>query len=228
MSLEVVIFRQHSGTNQFFAQNLHKVQQVFRILIPNVVNCIRRNRQTILAILFVRCLLHHTHNTLNDIIHISKVTLAVAVVEDLDGFALHQLIGEAEVGHVRTASRAIHSEESQASGRNVIELRVGVCHQFVRFLSGRIEGNRVIHLIICAVRNLFVRTINTGRRSIYQMLHTCLTVIIRMTASFKDIKKADQVGFHIGIRVGDGIAHTSLCRKVHHYSRFILFKQICN
>ena len=58
------------------------------------------------------------------------------------------------------------------------------------------------------------------------MLHSCLTVIIRMTASFEDIKKADQVRFHIGIRVGDGIAHTSLCRKVNDHKWLVLLEQL--
>ena len=58
------------------------------------------------------------------------------------------------------------------------------------------------------------------------MLHSCLSVIIRMTAGFKDIKKADQVRFHISIWVGDGVTHTSLCRKVDNHRRLVLLEKL--
>ncbi len=222
MILEIVIFRQNLCMNQLLAQNLYEVQQVLRVLIADVVNCIRRNWQTILTILLVRSLHHHTDNSLDNVIHISKVTLAVAIVEDFDGFALHQLVGKAEVGHVRTASRTIHCEEAQTSGRNVVELGVSVCHQLIGFLSGRIKGNRTVNLVIRAVRNLFVGTVDGGGRSINQMLYKV------MTTGFEDIKEADQVRFHIGIRVGDGVTHTSLCCKVDDHRRLALLEQLCD
>ena len=221
MSLEIVIFRQHLCTNKLLAQNLHKVKQVLWILIADVVNCIRRNRKTIFTILLVWCFLHHTNNALNDVIHISKITLAVAIVEDFDGFALHQLVGESEVSHVRTTCRAIHRKESQASGRNVVELGVCVCHQLIRFLGCCIKGYRVINLVVGAVRNLLVGTVDRRRRSIHQMIQTLAT-----TAGFKDIKEADQVRFHICIRIGDGVAHTSLCCKVNDHRRLVLLEQL--
>ena len=48
---------------------------------------------------------------------------------------------------------------------------------------------------------------------------------LAMTAGFEDIKEADQVRFHISIRVGDGVAHTSLCCKVNYHRRLVLFEQ---
>ena len=97
----------------------------------------------------------------------------------------HQLVGESEVSHIRTACRTIDRKESQSSGRNVVELGVGVCHQLVRFLSGCIQRHRVIYLVVGAVRNLLVGTIDRGRRSIYQMLQT-----LAMAAGFENIKEA--------------------------------------
>ena len=58
------------------------------------------------------------------------------------------------------------------------------------------------------------------------MLHAGLTVIVGMAAGFENIEKADQVGFHIRIRVGDGVAHTSLCRKVNDHGRLVLLEQL--
>ena len=49
---------------------------------------------------------------------------------------------------------------------------------------------------------------------------------LTMTAGFEDIKEADQVGFHISIRVGDGVAHTSLCCKVDDHRRLVLLEQL--
>ena len=46
-----------------------------------------------------------------------------------------------------------------------------------------------------------------------------------MAACFKDIKKADQVRFHISIRVGDGVTHTSLCCKVNDHRWLVLLEQ---
>ena len=95
-----------------------------------------------------------------------------------------------------------------------------MCHQLIGFLSGRIKGNRIIHLIVSAIRNFLIGTVDGGRRSINQMLQ-----ILTVTACFEDIKEADQVRFHISIRVGDGVTHTSLCGKVDDHRRLVLFEQ---
>ena len=47
-----------------------------------------------------------------------------------------------------------------------------------------------------------------------------------MAACFKDIEKADQVRFHISIRVGDEVTHTSLCSKVDDHRRLVLLEQL--
>ena len=51
---------------------------------------------------------------------------------------------------------------------------------------------------------------------------------LAMTAGFENIEKADQVGFHISIRVGDGVTHTSLCCKVDDHRRLVLLEQLGN
>ena len=48
---------------------------------------------------------------------------------------------------------------------------------------------------------------------------------LTMTAGFEDIKEADQVRFHISIRVGDGVTHTSLCCKVNDHRWLVLLEQ---
>ena len=51
---------------------------------------------------------------------------------------------------------------------------------------------------------------------------------LTMAACFENIEKANQVGFHISIRVGDGVAHTGLCRKVNDHRWLVLLKQLSN
>ena len=95
-----------------------------------------------------------------------------------------------------------------------------MCHQLIRFLGGCIKRNRIIALVICAIRNLLVGTVDRGRRSVNQMLK-----ILAVATCFENIEKANQVGFHISIRVGDGVTHTSLCRKVNDHRRLVLLEQ---
>lgn len=157
--LEIIVRRQHTSTNQFLRQNLHKVQQVFGVGIADVVNCIGGNGQTIFAVLLFRSLCHHTYNAFHDVIHIGKVPLAVSVVENLDGFAVHQLIGKAEICHVRTTGRTIHGEEAQTCRGDIVEFGVSVCHQLIGLLGSRIQGNRVVHLVISGVGHLLIAAV---------------------------------------------------------------------
>ena len=210
MCFKIIIFRQNTSTNQFFLQNLYKVQQIFRVLVADVINCIRRNGQTIFTIFTFRRTLHHTDNALDNIIHISKVTLAVTVVENLNRFAFQQLVSKAEVRHIRATSRAIYCEESQTSGRNVIQLRVGMSHQFIRFLGCRIQRYRVINLVIRAVRHFLITAIDRRTGCINQMLHRSMAIIIRMAAGFQNVIETNQVCFHICIRVCNRITNASL------------------
>ena len=56
------------------------------------------------------------------------------------------------------------------------------------------------------------------------MLHRSMPFIVRMAAGFQNVIKANQVCFHIGIRVRNGIADTRLRTEVHYDFRLILLK----
>ena len=88
VGLEVEILGQYTSVNKLLLQDIHKVQQILWLTTTDVIHGIGRNRQTILTILALRGALHHTDNTLYDIIHIGKVASTVAIVENLDGFTL--------------------------------------------------------------------------------------------------------------------------------------------
>lgn len=56
------------------------------------------------------------------------------------------------------------------------------------------------------------------------MLYALGAVVIGVTAGFQYIVKANQVAFDISIRIGDGIAHASLCSQVYYYFRLVVGK----
>lgn len=103
---------------------------------------------------------HDTDNSLHDVIDIGKVAFAVAVVEDLDGLAFTEFVGEAEIRHVRTAGRTIDRKETETCGRDIVELRIGMGHELVALLGRGIEAHRIVHLVISRIRHLLVAAIN--------------------------------------------------------------------
>ena len=167
-------------------------------------------------------MLHDPDDTLNNIVHIGEIPLAVAVIEDLDGLSLPQLVCKTKISHIRPAGGTINGEEPQSRGGNIIELAVGMGQQFIGLLGGRIQGNRIIHLLIGGIGHFFVGTIDTGGAGVHQMLHRT------MPACLQNVVKADDIGLDISIRIGDGIANTRLGRQVHHHLRMEFFKNIRN
>ena len=105
-------------------------------------------------------MLHHPYDSLHNVIHVGKVPLAVAVVEDLNLFAFQQLIGETKVGHVGTTGGAIDSEEAEAGAGDIVQFRVGMSHQLIALLGSGIEADGIIHLVIGRLRYLLIATIN--------------------------------------------------------------------
>ena len=99
----------------------------------------RRYRWSIFAVLRPRNIHHYSLYALNDVIHICEVTLAVAVVEDLNCLSLEELVGESEVSHVRSSGRSVHREKSKSCRRNVVQLAVGVGEKLIAFLGRCIQ-----------------------------------------------------------------------------------------
>lgn len=160
MGLEIVVGRQDAGTDEFLLENRHEVQKILRGVVADVIYLVRRNRKSVLAVLLLRGMLHDTHYTLHDVIDIGKVAFAVSVVEDLDGFAFTEFVGEAEICHVGTAGRTIDRKETETCGRDIVELRISMSHEFVALLGRSIEAHRVVHLVIGRIRHLLVASVN--------------------------------------------------------------------
>ena len=160
MGFKVIILGEHTGTHQLFLQDGHEVEEVFGGVVADVIHLVRWDGQSVFTVLFLRGVLHDTHNTFYDIIYKSEVALAVAVVENLDSLAFHQFVGEAEVSHVGTAGGAIDGEEAQAGRGDVVELRVGMGHQLVALLRSGVEAYGVVYLVVCRIGHLLVAAID--------------------------------------------------------------------
>lgn len=222
VGFKVVVGREYPGGDQFLLQDVHEILQVFGVLIANVIHRIRRDGQTILAVFLFRRALHHPNHALHDVIDVGKVPLAVAIVENLDGLALEELIRKAKVGHIRPPGGAIDREEPQTRGGNVVELTVGVGHQLVTLFCGSVEGHGVIHLVLGRVGHLLVGSVNAGRGRIHQMLHGVVA------AGFQDVIEADEIALDVGIGVGDGVANASLGRQIHYNFRVKFGENVVN
>ena len=145
---KVVVGGKHFGGDEFLLQDGDEVKKVLGRAVADVVYFIGRNRQAVLAVLSFRCVLHDADDAFHDVIDEGEVALAVAVVEDLDGFAGAELVGKTEVGHVWTSGGAIDGEEAQTSGGDIVEFAVGVCQQFVALLRCGVEADGVVNLVV--------------------------------------------------------------------------------
>lgn len=160
MGLEIVVGRQDAGTDQFLLENRHEVQKILRGVVADVIHLVWRNRKAVLTVLLLRGMSHDTHYSLHDVIDIGKVAFAVAVVEDLDGLAFTEFVGEAEIRHVWTAGRTIDREETETCGRDIVKLRVSMGHELVALFGRCIEAHRIVHLVIGRIRHLLIAAVN--------------------------------------------------------------------
>ena len=148
MGFKVVILWEDSGTKQFFLKDGDEVKEVFGRVVADIVYLIRRYGESVFTVLFFGGVLHDANNTFYNIVYISEVAFAVSVVEDFDGFAFHQFIGKAEVGHVRTTGGSVDGEEAKTGGGNVVKFGIGMGHQLIAFLGSGIEADGVVYFII--------------------------------------------------------------------------------
>ena len=160
VGFKVIIFWEYSGTDEFFLEDGDEVEEVFWRVISNVIYFVRRDRKTVLTFLLLWSMLHDAHHSLHDVVDIGEVALAVAIVENLDGLAFHQFVGEAEVSHVGTTGGTIDGKEAEAGRGDVVELAIGMGHQLVTFLGGGVEAHGVVHLVVCRIGHFLVAAID--------------------------------------------------------------------
>ena len=138
VGIKVIVLGKDAGTDQLFLQDGYEVKEIFGRVVTDVIYLVRRDGQSVLAVLLLGGVLHDAHHSLHDVIDIGEVAFAVAVIENLDGFAFHQFVGEAEVSHVGTACGTIDGKEAETGGWDVIEFAIGMSHKLVALLCGSI------------------------------------------------------------------------------------------
>lgn len=111
---EVVVGGEYSGGNKFFLEYLYEVEEVLGIVVADIVDGIGRDGKSVFAGLAFGSSVHYADYAFDDVVNIGEVAFAVAVVENLDGFAFDEFVGEAEVGHIGTPGRTVYGEETQA------------------------------------------------------------------------------------------------------------------
>ena len=223
MRFEVVIGGEHFGTDEFFLQNGHEIEEVLGVVVPDVIDFVGRQRESVFAVLLFGGVLHDADDAFDDVIDVGKVAFAFAVVEYLNGLAGFKLVGEAEVGHVGATGGAVDGKEAQPCAGDVVELAVGVGHELVALFGGGVQGNRVVHFVVGGVGDLLVAAIDAGGTGVNEVFD--FAFLGASAAGFEDIVEADEVALDVGVRVRDGIADAGLGGEVHDDGEVVLFEQ---
>jgi len=79
-------------------------------------------------------MLHDADNSFDNIINKREVTLAVAVIENLNRLALSQLVRKTEISHIGTTRRSIDRKEPKSRRRNIVQFGISMSHQLITFL----------------------------------------------------------------------------------------------
>ena len=223
MRFEVVIGGEHFRADEFFLEDGHEVEQVFGVVVSDVVDLVGRERQSVFAVLLFGGMLHHAHNAFDDVIDVGEVALAFAVVENLDGLAGFKLVGEAEVSHVRAAGGAVDGKEAQSRAWDVVELAVGMRHEFVTLLGGGIQRYGVVHFIVGGVGNFLVTAVHAGGTCVDEVFE--FAIACSLAACFEDVVEPDEIALDVSVGVCDGIAYAGLGGEVHDDGKVVLFEQ---
>ena len=145
-----------------------------------------------------------TDEAFDDVVDVGEVAAAVAVVEDLDGLAAEEFVGEAEIGHVGAAGGAVDGEEAQARGGDAIEGAVAVGEEFIALLGGGVEADGVVDAVFDAEGDLLVAAVDAAGGGVDEVLNRV------MPAGFEDVVEAEDVALDVGVGVVDGVADAGL------------------
>lgn len=219
MGFEVVVRRQHALLHQHALQRVDEVEQVLGVRVSDVVDAVRGEGQPVLAHLHLGRGVHYAPHALDDVVDEGEVAAAVAHVEDLDGLAAAQLLGEAEVGHVGPAHGAVHREEAQAGRGDGVELGVGGRHELVGLLGGGVERHRRVDAVLLGERHLLVAAVDRAGAGVDQVLHRVVA------AGLEHVEEAHEVALQVCARVLDGVADARLGGEVHHDIEAVLSEQ---
>lgn len=197
MGPEVIVRRQHALLHQHALKRVDEVEQVLGVRVADVVDAVGGEGQPVLAHLHLGRGVHYAPHALDDVGDVGEVAAAVAHVEDLDGVAAAQLLGEAEVGHVGPAHGTVHGEEAQAGRRDGVELGVGGGHELVGLLGGGVERHRRVHAVLLGKRHLLVAAVDRAGAGVDEVLDRVVAT------GLEHVEEADEVALEVGTRILD-------------------------
>src|SRR5579885_3245316 len=157
-----------------------------------------------------RDLVQRADDAFHDVLDVGEVTLVTAAIEHVDGPALQDVAREHEQRHVGPAPWTVHGEEAQAGHRQLIQMAVGVRHQFVGFLRRRVQRYRMIHIVVHGKRHARVGAVHRAGRGEDKVLDAVVA------ATLEHIEKAGDVGVNVGVRIDERVAHAGLRGEMHH------------
>ena len=131
------------------------------------------------------------------------------VVVHLDRLVAEDGLGESEQCHVRPSPRPIDGEEAQPGRRQLVEMAVGMRHQFVGAFARGVEGERMVGGVVLRERQARICAVDRAGRRVHEMLDRLLP------AAFEHIAKTDEVGVDVGVGIGERISHPGLRGQVH-------------
>ena len=115
MCFKVIILGKDSCTYKLFLENGYEVKKVFGRVVADIIYLVWRYRKPLLTVLLLWSVLHNADYTFYNVINKGEITLAVAIVKNLDSLAFNKLIGETELCHVRATSWPINGAAPETS-----------------------------------------------------------------------------------------------------------------
>src|SRR3990167_8231882 len=126
-----------------------EVQQAHRRAVAHVEHAVRRRARA-----GHRGDGHHLDHRVDHVVHIGEVAAHLAVVVDVDRLVGQDGAHELEDRHVEPAPGAVHREQPQRRGRDLVEVGGAVGHQLVGLLARGVERDRLVGDLVLAQRHL--------------------------------------------------------------------------
>jgi len=149
-------------------------------------------------------LVQQAYDALHDVVNVGEVAGHVAAVEDPDGPAGQNRLGEEHRRHVGAPPGAVDREEAQSRGGYAVEPGVDLCDEFVGALGGRIERHGLVYGIRFGKRHFGVAAVDRARGSVDQMPYGMAA------ATLQQVDETHQIAVDIGIGILQRIAHAGL------------------
>lgn len=158
----------------------------------------------------------------HDVVDVGEIAAHAALVEHPDRLPRQDRLGKQHRRHVGPAPGAVHGEKAQPRSRQPIQVAVGVGHQFIGFLSGRVQAHRMVHGLMFRERQVGVTAINRTAGGIDEVLNAV------MPAAFEDVAEAHQIALDVSDRVLQGIANAGLGGQMDYAPRAYRGEQLRN